>query len=204
MLNTGPDLANKLIGVLLRFCNFPFTLVADIEGMFHQVQVAEKDRDSLRFLWVESETSEKISTYQMKVHIFGATDSPCCASYALRRTAEDNKDDYSEEAYQTVLRNFYVDDLLKSVDHENGLLRIANEVASMLRRGGFNLTKFISNSRFIAKLFTSVKTGSPSPRNGSLHRCNRQSTRNKVACKRGSIPVLFCYRKTASDEKGSP
>ena len=161
MLNTGPDLANKLIGVLLRFRNFPFTLVADIEGMFHQVQVAEKDRDSLRFLWVESETSEKISTYQMKVHIFGATDSPCCASYALRRTAEDNKDDYSEEAYQTVLRNFYVDDLLKSVDHENGLLRIANEVASMLRRGGFNLTKFISNSDLLLNSLPASKLAHP-------------------------------------------
>ena len=161
MLNTGPDLANKLIGVLLRFRNFPFTLVADIEGMFHQVQVAEKDRDSLRFLWVESETSEEISTYQMKVHIFGATDSPCCASYALRRTAEDNKDDYSEEAYQTVLRNFYVDDLLKSVDHENGLLRVANEVASMLRRGGFNLTKFISNSDLLLNSLPASKLAHP-------------------------------------------
>ena len=83
MLKTGPDLANKLIGVLIRFRNFPYTLVADIEGMFHQVRVSDADRDSLRFLWVEKETSTTFSTYQMNVHIFGATDSSCCATYAL-------------------------------------------------------------------------------------------------------------------------
>ena len=28
----------------------------------------------------------------MTVHVFGATDSPCCANYSLKRTAEDNRD----------------------------------------------------------------------------------------------------------------
>ena len=74
MLHTGPDLANKLIGVLIRFRNFPFTLVADIEGMFHQVRVADKDKDSLRFLWIEKENSTTFSTYEINVYIFGATD----------------------------------------------------------------------------------------------------------------------------------
>ena len=134
MLHTGPDLANKLIGVLIRFRNFPFTLVADIEGMFHQVRVADKDKDSLRFLWVEKENSTTFSTYEMNVHIFGATDSPCCASYALRRTAEDNRKSYSEEAYQTVLRSFYVDDLLKSLEHDQDVVNLAHELISMLRR----------------------------------------------------------------------
>ena len=34
----------------------------------------------------------------------------------------------SEDVYHTVLPNFYVDDLLKYVEHENGLLRLANKV----------------------------------------------------------------------------
>ena len=147
VLHTGPDLVNKLIGVLLRFRNFPFTLVADIEGMFHQVKVSDQDRDSLRFLWVNSEDDSSIVTYQMLVHIFGATDSPCCAAYALRRTAEDNKDEFSIETYNTVIKNFYVDDLLKSFKTEKDLLQIAPELIQMLAKGGFHLAKFISNSR---------------------------------------------------------
>jgi hypothetical protein len=63
--------------------------------------------------------------------------------------------------YQTVLGNFYVDDLLKSVDQKNGLLGIANEVASMLRRGGFNLTKFISNSDLLLNSLPASKLAHP-------------------------------------------
>ena len=49
MLDTGPDLTNNLAGILIRFRNYPVAVVADIEAMFHQVYVTDKDRDSLRF-----------------------------------------------------------------------------------------------------------------------------------------------------------
>ena len=48
----GPDLMNKLVGVLLRFRRFKIAMVADIKSMFHQVRVSPSDRDVLRFLWV--------------------------------------------------------------------------------------------------------------------------------------------------------
>ena len=56
----------------------------------------------------------------MKVHLFGATSSLSCASYTLRRTVEDSKEEASAEAVQTVIKNFYVDDCLKSVPTEFG------------------------------------------------------------------------------------
>ena len=34
----GPDLTNTLVGVLLRFCEEPIAMMADIESMFYQVQ----------------------------------------------------------------------------------------------------------------------------------------------------------------------
>ena len=46
----GPDFTNKLVGVLLRFREDPVAVKEDIErGMFHQVRVAPKHRDALRF-----------------------------------------------------------------------------------------------------------------------------------------------------------
>lgn len=51
VLLQGPDLANSLICVLLRFHQEPVAIMADIEGMFHQVRVKEEDRNLLRFLW---------------------------------------------------------------------------------------------------------------------------------------------------------
>ena len=50
-LYQGPDLANSLTGVLIRFCEEEIAFTADLEAMFHQVKVLPKDADALRFLW---------------------------------------------------------------------------------------------------------------------------------------------------------
>ena len=49
-LLTGPDLLQTLIHVLMRFRQHPYTVSADIEGMFLQVGVIPEYRPSLRFL----------------------------------------------------------------------------------------------------------------------------------------------------------
>ena len=49
-LLTGPDVANNLVGVLLRFHQGKIAFAADIEQMFHQIRVREEDKVSLRFL----------------------------------------------------------------------------------------------------------------------------------------------------------
>ena len=50
---SGPDLA--------RFREEPVAVMGDIESMFHQVLVPEKDRSLLRFLWWKNhDTSGKI------------------------------------------------------------------------------------------------------------------------------------------------
>ena len=54
----------------------------------------------------------------MLVHLFGAISSPACANFALRRTAEDNKESFPSDVINTVKRNFYVDDCLKSLPSE--------------------------------------------------------------------------------------
>ena len=83
----------------------------------------------------------------MMVHLFGGTSSPSCANFALRRTAEDNKTNFDKETIETVYKNFYMDDALKSVESEDKAIRLAHQLRNLLLRGGFNLTKWLSNSR---------------------------------------------------------
>jgi len=45
--------------------------------------------------------------------------------------------------------NFYVDDCLKSVKSRDEAIDLVNELRKLLRRGGFNLTKWICNSRAV-------------------------------------------------------
>ena len=80
----------------------------------------------------------------MPEHIFGATSSPSVAEYALRRTAKDNQSEYSPEAVDAVQRDFYVDDLLKSFPNSERAIEVCKQLQSILARGGFTLTKWMS------------------------------------------------------------
>lgn len=72
----GPDLTNRLVGVLLRFRQEPIAMMADIQAMFHQVKVSEEDKDFLRFLWWPGgDVSLTPVEYRMTVHLFGAVSS---------------------------------------------------------------------------------------------------------------------------------
>ena len=54
---------------------------------------------------------------------------------------------------KTVRRNFYVDDCLKSVGSINEAVKLAKNLRDLLAFGGFNLTKWLSNSK---KVFMSI------------------------------------------------
>ena len=83
----------------------------------------------------------------MQVHLFGVTSSPSCANFAVRKTAEDHKADFDEEMINTVNKNFYVDDCLKSVPTISKAVNLAQQLTALLAKGGFHLTKWISNRR---------------------------------------------------------
>ena len=144
---TGPDLLNSLVGVLLQFPNYKVAFSADIEAIYHQVQVNPDDADALRFLWLDVNSDEKPDTYQMLVHIFGGKDSPSCANYAVRRTTSDHGSKFDEAVAECVSRSFYMDDLLKSVETEEEAISIIKHLIELMQIGGFNLTKFQSNKK---------------------------------------------------------
>ena len=83
----------------------------------------------------------------MCAHVFGGTSSPSCSNYALKRTAVDGETKFGKEAAETLQNNFYVDDLLKSVDDEDKAIKLIKEVKAMCASGGFRLTKFLCNSK---------------------------------------------------------
>ena len=56
----GPDLTNQLVGVLTRFRTEEVAFMADIEAMFHQVHIPEKERSFLRYLWWEGVNLENL------------------------------------------------------------------------------------------------------------------------------------------------
>ena len=148
----GPDLTNNLVGVLCGFRKEHVALMCDIEGMFHQVRVAEQDRDLLHFLWWEDgDTTKEPTEFRMKVHPFGATSSLGCANYALKMFANDNQTDLGPEAANFIRKNFSVDDGLTSVESVHDAVTLIKDTKEISRRGGFKLHKITSSHKEVIK-----------------------------------------------------
>ena len=83
----GPDLTNRLVGVLTRFRQRPNAFMGDIDAMFHQVRVSEGQRDLLRFLW----WLDKDLTQNLGKHCFAPSPRLVVQTsrFAFRRAADD-------------------------------------------------------------------------------------------------------------------
>ena len=131
---------NKLLG--------PIAFSCDVEAMFHQFHVNVAHRNYLRFLWWEDgDTTTTPKEFRMTVHLFGATSSPGCANYGLKKIAEDNEEEYGLEVANFVKKDFYVDDGLKSVTTVSEAVSMIHKTKDLLARGGLRLHKFVSNSK---------------------------------------------------------
>ena len=116
--------------------------------MYYQVRVPEYQQSFIKFLWWENHNiEEEPSDFAMCAGVFGGVSSASCSNYTLKRTTTDNADQYVQEVAEVVRSNFYVDDLLKSVDDPKTAVILVKNVVDMCKSGGFNLTKFISNNR---------------------------------------------------------
>lgn len=116
-VNQGPDLANTLVGILLRFREGAIAFMTDIEAMLHQVKVMPDSRDVLRFLWFQGDDTRRPSlTYRM-TYLFGEVWSPSCTNYALQQVTREFEEEYPHSVLNTALHFVCVcvDECLKSV-----------------------------------------------------------------------------------------
>ena len=161
-IHAGPDLIQKLAGVLLRFRLGRVAVMADIKAMYYQVAVKRDDRDVLRFLWwPQGDTSSTPKTYRMTRHLFGGTWSPSCCTTALQYAIEESSTLTAQEQEQA-LQSFYVDDYLRSMDNEQEAQRTSRAIRDALQMRKFTLTKWTSNYPEIVKEFIDPHTN-PSP-----------------------------------------
>ena len=118
----------------------------------------------------------------MQVHIFGEASSPCIANSTLRRVADDNAEEYSSSVITAVKRNFYVDDALPSENDEQCAIRLAHDMVELLARGGFNLTKFTSNSKRLLSAVPNDKRSKPDLNLDLDELTHRACTRSTLVC----------------------
>ena len=76
---------------------------------------------------------------------------PGFANFALKSTANDYESEFGVAAADCLRNDFYVDDGLKSVPSIDEAVTLISDVKQMCKSGGFNLHKFVSNSKDVIR-----------------------------------------------------
>lgn len=140
----GPDLLNSLLGVLFGFRERAVAVCADLREMFLQVKIIAEDQTAQCFLWRGMDREKPPCIYKMTSMTFGATSSPCTATYILRRNA-DQFASTNSRAVEAIKKRHYVDDYLDSVDTVEEMKQLINDVTVIHKAGGFEIRGWCSN-----------------------------------------------------------
>lgn len=120
--------------------------MADVEKMFLQIKVDEKDQDALRYVWRDLRSDDPPRVYRLQRLAFGVNCSPFLAIATVQRHAKECKEEFPAASME-VLSNMYVDDCLTGDDSVEAAVELQQSLDEIMERGGFNLTKWASNSK---------------------------------------------------------
>jgi len=149
-LYTGPKFGQNIMDIIIRFRVHRVALTGDIEKAFLMISVTPQDRDVLRFLWVDDvlKNAPTVQTYRFTRVVFGVSSSP----FLLNATIKHHIERYSETCPQFVqlfLRSVYVDDVSFGASDDDSAFELYVKSKAILREGGFNLRKFVTNSTLL-------------------------------------------------------
>ena len=172
-LYTGPSLSKNIFDILIRFRSFKVAMISDIEKAFLMVSIAEVDRNVLRFLWVDdiSKKEPEIVVLRFTRVVFGVSSSP----FLLNATVAHHIGQYETVDpvfVEKFLENIYVDDLAAGGTDVDDTYEFYAKCKLRLAEGGFNLRKFMSNSKeLMSKIDAneSNRQGSTDPKNMSSY-----------------------------------
>ena len=152
----GPSLTSPLFGVLLRFRAKIYAFISDIEKAFLQIELNEKHRDFVRFLWfkdlnvsLQDMDSAELSIYRLCRVLFGVTSS----SFLLTATLITHAEKYrlADPVFvENLLRSLHVEDLISGANSLSEVLGFFLKCKQHLAEASFNLRKFESNSQQLA------------------------------------------------------
>lgn len=117
-LYTGPKFDQKILDILLQFRVHRVALTGDIEKVFLMISIAEKDRNVLRFLWVNDirQDPPEICTFRFTRVVFGVSS---CKPLLLNATIRYHLEQFLSshpDVVQNLLQSTYVDDIVTGAE----------------------------------------------------------------------------------------
>ncbi|XP_053611107.1 uncharacterized protein LOC128675613 [Plodia interpunctella] len=143
----GCSLQQDIRDLITRWRQHKICLVADIRQMYRQILVSSDDVDYQRILWRESPT-QPINEYRLLTVTYGTSCAPFLAIRTLHQLAEDEKNDFPNEA-DILKTDVYMDDLMTGASTTEDAVKLQKALTELLGRGGFPLHKWSSNSKVV-------------------------------------------------------
>ncbi len=122
------------------------------------ISVAAKDRDFLRFLWVDDAVKDepRIVVYRFARVVFGVNASPFLLNATVRHHLELHADTH-REIVSKVIRSIYVDDIVTGSQSEEQAYQLYSEAKTLLKTGSFPLMQRDCKLRWTSRSRHSVK-----------------------------------------------
>lgn len=204
-LHTGPKFHQKIFNILLRFRAHRIAVTADIEKAFLMIEMAVKDRDALRFLWVRDLAEEPPQLVELRFSrvVFGVSSSPFLLNATIRHHLEQT--DADPGIVSKLMKAFYVDDLVTGASNENEAHVLYLTARDILKKGGFHLRKFHSNSPLLQMTINKPEIPPEQPTSDTLepseaNESYASATLGSVKNVSGGTSVLGVQWDTFSDE----
>ena len=126
------------------------------------VAVGKDDRDVRRFIWVDNPFTElpKLKTYQFMHVIFGVSSSPFLLNATIRFHLEKHLGQ-NEILVKQLLCSTYVADIIAGGQTEEEVLQLCSQSKEIFCEGGFNLRKFLMNSKSVQQQIELMETSNP-------------------------------------------
>ncbi|GFY70257.1 integrase catalytic domain-containing protein [Trichonephila inaurata madagascariensis] len=176
LLMVGPRVQRDVYPILLSFRTFQIAVCADLEKMFRQIKISSEDTNWQRILWRDN-PKELVKEYRLTTVTYGTSCAPYLSTRTLTQLALDERERYPLASFAT--HHFYVDDLLSGAATEKEAVELVWQLKEMMRKGGFNLRKWQSNSETVIKEV---------PENQNLKVINLMFTRYKHVCEINQYP----------------
>ena len=119
-------------------------LCADIEKAFLQIRIKEKERESLKFHWLDNLANNTNQILRYTRLVFGLNQSPFILEGTLKTHFERYESMYSEPI-RKIRDDMYVDDLVTGGKSLQEVEKIKSDSTELFEKGGFKLHKWHSN-----------------------------------------------------------
>lgn len=148
---TGPVIQNDLFSIILRFRKYRYVMTADISKMYRMIHIDNNHKRFHRIFW-RSDPTYDVQCFEMNRVVFGTASAPFLAVRCLYQLGVECETINPRES-EIIKNDFYVDDCLTGTNCIQELLDIQKNLSRILKKGGFELRKWLTNAIEVSQQF---------------------------------------------------